>query len=300
MNRPLSLVVGLSAFGTLPSPAVILLSENFDGGSVNSVFAYTTTSGVAPATNGPGSNSANSAMLTSLTASNNNSLAWNPAFIPATPQTRLTFDFRLSDDAANAGAGGCCGEAADGLGIGFFPVAAFGPAGGVNPAAGPANFDWERPGNGNGAGAALTGFQSFILGIDIFNGGGTENHFNLSWNGSQIANVAPTFTLNNNVWHRAVLTTTDLLNGSSQVNLDVIQDVNGAAIVENVFNVNAPGLNTAGAAIGNQYRLIAGGRTGGAFVEGRLDNVLYEAIPEPGSLALLGLAGALAFRRRRK
>ena len=44
------IVLGLAA----PAWASVLLSENFDGGSVNSTFAYTNSGGGAPATNNVG------------------------------------------------------------------------------------------------------------------------------------------------------------------------------------------------------------------------------------------------------
>jgi len=62
--------------------------------------------------------------------------------------------------------------------------------------------------------------------------------------------------------------------------------------------IPAPGVDLDG--VGGDFRLIAGGRTGGAFAQIQLDNILVEAIPEPsiGLLALAGL-GMLSARRRR-
>ena len=263
--------------------ATVLLSENFDGGGVNSVFNYTSSSGTAPSTVNAGGANQNVSQITNQNGSNNNSIAWNPVAIPVTPVLRLSFDFNMTDDAANNAAGGCCGEAADGIGIGFFPTAIYGTSGGVNPATGAVAFDWERP---NPAGVPV-----LTVGFDVFDAGGPNgNNVTVNWNGTVLGNVVPGSLLNDNAWHRGVLTITDT--GSDSV-LDFTID--GNAIHTGLL---APGVDLDG--VGSNYRLIAGGRTGGAFVQSQLDNIMVEAVPEPslGMLALAGL-GAIGFRRRR-
>lgn len=278
----------LSVFaGALPlsASATILLSENFDGGGVNSVFNYTTSSGTAPATVNAGGGNQNVAQVTNLNASNNNTIAWNAITIASTPVLRLSFDFNVTDDAANTAAGGCCGQAADGFGIGFFPNAIYGATGGSNPATGPFAFAWERPVAGS--------MPALAIGFDIFDSGTPPdgNHVTVNWNGATLAIADAGTPINNNAWQRGVMTITDV-GGDSLIDFSI----NGTPIHTGIL---APGVDLDG--VGGDFRLIAGGRTGGAFAQIQLDNILVEAIPEP-SIGLLALAGvgALSARRRRQ
>jgi hypothetical protein len=49
-------------------------------------------------------------------------------------------------------------------------------------------------------------------------------------------------------------------------------------------------------------RVIAGGRTGGAFLNGDIDNIRVTIIPEPTSVMLFGIAAAklMSVARRKK
>ncbi len=256
------------------SRAAILLSENFDGGSVNSTFTYTGAS-----TANVGGSHGNVAQLTTLTGSNNNSIAFNSVTVPSTPVLRMGFDFFMSDDASNNNNGGCCGEAADGFAIGFFPNAAYGATGASNPSTSVSPFAWED--------GVVPGVPALVLAFDIFE----ANNVSIGWNGNNLVDTAMSFQLNNNAWHRAVMTITDV--GANSL-IDV--SIDGNAIYTGIA---AAGVDLD--AIASNYRLIAGGRTGGAFVSTQMDNIVVEAVPEP-STALMGGVGllALASRRRRK
>ena len=85
---------------------------------------------------------------------------------------------------------------------------------------------------------------------------------------------------------------------NSVVNMDIIEDVLGDTTIHNIFsNQPVTGLDLANLA---GYRVIAGGRTGGAFNDGSIDNIAVVSIPEPATAALLCLAtllGALGHRR---
>ena len=286
-NQILSLLcaVALTFVGVQSSEAMII--EDFDGHSTTP-YSFTNTSGAAPEVVTDGGPTGNYARLTSLSGSNNNSIAFDeePSMTgPAPDGLRMAFDFSMSDDAANAAAGGCCGSAADGLGAGLYATAAYGTTGPNNPADGGAI--WERPAHP----AALT------IGLDIFR---NIDVVNLNWDGAQIAeaDVQPFLDLNNNILHRAIVTV--LPNGSdASVSVQILEDVHGDTKIHDILSdVQAAGLDMANLP---NYRFIAGGRTGGAFVDGHLDNIAVFAVPEPSSLTLIIFAGlALLGVRRRK
>jgi hypothetical protein len=258
--------------------------EDFEGGGTIP-FTFTNSSGAPPGLlTGPPTNTF--ARLVNLNGNNNNSIAFDQAPLPAENTVRLALSlvFRMTDDATNAAAGGCCGSAADGLGFGIFDTAVYGTTGGVNPAVG--GRIWERP-----------NFPSaFAVGLDVFQ---NIDDVSLNWNGVEVANaaVAP-LDLNSNVFHRADLVLMARTDGSTDVSLDIVEDVYGAATPYSIYNnFNIPGMDLLNMF---DYRFIAGGRTGGAFTAGDIDNIeLREYTPEPATLTLLGLA-TLALRRRRR
>jgi hypothetical protein len=274
----------------LAQPASAALIEDFDGGG-NSVYTFTNSSGGAPGLVATGA-SGNVARLANLNASNNNSIAFDEhpsATGPAPLGIRMAFDFRMTDDAANAAAGGCCDSAADGLGVGLFATAVYGTTGGANPPTmGQGSTAWERP-----------AFNSaFTVGFDIFQ---NIDEINLNWNGAEVANanVQGFLDLNDNVLHRAVV---DIKpnGGDALVDMWVLEDIHGNTFPHQIFSdqaVSGLDLNSLPG-----WRVIAGGRTGGAFVDGDIDNLFVQAmVPEPSSLALLSLSslGLLGLRRRR-
>jgi len=126
----------------------------------------------------------------------------------------------------------------------------------------------------------------------------------LNWAGSEIVatDVGVSLDLNNNLFHRAMVTITP--DGTNaKVNIDIIEDVFGAtSTTHNVFIDQAiAGLDLASFP---DYRLIAGGRTGGAYMEGDIDNIsltsISSSIPEPTTLALMGFGLAGIGWKRRK
>jgi hypothetical protein len=240
-------------------------------------YTLTSSSGTAGAVTAGGP-TGSFARLTNLNGSNNNSIAFDEAAGqtgPAPYGLRLAFDFRMSDDAANAGAGGCCDSAADGLGIGLFATGRYGTTGGTNPATGGAG-DWERP-------AFL---DAFTVGFDVFQ---NIDVVTLNWADTEVASadVEAFLDLNANVFHRALLEITPS-GGDAIVNMKIIGDVQGNTTIQDIFtNQLIPGLDLAALP---GYRLIAGGRTGGAFVAGDIDNISLASLPVPEPATLISLA----------
>lgn len=263
MNRRVSttLMVLFSTFLLLGSGLIqAQLIEDFDGGG-NTAFTLTNTSGGPPSVQAGGP-TGTFVRLANLNGSNNNSIAFDENLTVSGPMPsgfQLAFDFRMSDDAANTSAGGCCGSAADGLGIGIFSTATYGNVGGINPGTGASPQIWE-----------LAQFaDSFTVGFDIFPN--TDVVF-LNWNGVLVdfANTQAFLDLNNGLFHRAVVTVSPS-GGSALVDMTIIEDVNGAAVPHSVFSDElVAGMNLATLP---PSRLIAGGRTGGAYHEGDLDNI---------------------------
>ena len=277
----------------LATSAEAEMFEDFDGGGTNA-YSLTSSSGTAPSvlTGGP---SGSYLRVVSLTASNNNSIAFDENLSVTGPAPKgkiLSFDFRMSGDADNTAAGGCCDSAADGLGIGYHATPRWGATGPMNPGAAgaPDGADWERPAFARAVTIGLDVFEK----IDVV----TLNAF-----GSTIAevDVKPFLDLNNGLFHRGILTVlpNPANTDTALFDFDIIEDVHGAAISHKIMddiladNVNLNGLPA--------NRIIAGGRTGGAFVNGDFDNISVRLVPEPASLTLLVMAGipAIGLLRRR-
>jgi hypothetical protein len=234
------------------------LIEDFDGNS-NTAWSLTNSTGAAPSIKAGGP-TGNFVRLANLSGGNNNSIAFDENLTVSGPMPfgfQLHFDFRMTDDAANATAGGCCGSAADGLGIGLFGTATYGASGATNPASSPTV--WETPNFPD----------SFTVGLDIFP---LVDIVTVHLDGVEVgsADVQAFLDLNNGLFHRAMVTATPS-GANALVDLTIIEDVNGAAIPHSVFSgLMVPGMDLAAL---TPSRLIAGGRTAAAFHEGDLDNI---------------------------
>lgn len=277
-------VVSASLIVPASTRATTILSEDFDGGSVNSIYAYTNSSGTPGGTVNFGGTHQNVAQLASMSDSNDNSIAFDAVQIPAANQLVLRFDWFMSDDAANNAGGGCCDSAGDGEGIALLSTSKYGTTGAANPSA-TEGFGWQGP----------TPAAGLALGAGIFQ----NSSLNLQWNGSTIAATYTDFSLKNDAWNQFVITLT-ASGDNTAVKVDVIEDVDGSAVLHNdVLSGTAPGLNIADG-LGTDYRLIAGGGTGSAYHYGYLDNVTLSAVPESTSAttALLCLGGLMLHARR--
>ncbi len=282
-----AVLAGLCAFVLVPQMASAKFIENFDGGG-SVPYALSSTSGTPASIDVGGGSSGSFARITNLDGSNNNSIAWDedPGQTGPSPGgLRFAFDFRMTDDQANADAGGCCGSGADGMGIGLYSTATYGTTGPINPADG--GGAWERPAHPD----------AFAIGLDIFQ---NIDVVSLNWGGAQAAeaDVQADLDLNSGVFHRAVVTLSP--SGSDAlVDMTIIEDVQGITAIHEIFSGQlVSGLDLAAGLAG--YRVIAGGRTGGAFVDSNLDNIAVVSIPEPATIALLGLGGFLLLARRRR
>ena len=239
-------------FASLPVfPAYsAVMSENFDGGSVNSTYAFTTNSGAYTAAVVPSGVAANgnvAGLTSSAVGGSNTSIAWNA--VPANANSvRLSFDFLLT-------------SGADGLGIGFFKTSGYGSTGGNNP-----GFNWEDPKVGPYQNAVMFGFRIYNANVLHITSPDKPTV-------DRFSNTAP-FTLSSGVYHRAIITAYRAGAGTTAFNVDLIQDVNGAATSHRAAsNIVAKDFDIATDA----WRLIAGGRTGGVMTTARVDNIVVSS-----------------------
>jgi len=230
--------------------------EDFDGGG-RTAYTLFSRSG-SPGSIVDGGPTGSFVRITNLNGSNFNNIAFDedPAQTgPAPDGLTIGFNFRMTDDAANNDAGGCCNSAADGLGFGLFDTGTYGDSGSANP--GGAN--WENP----------RFADAFTVGFDVFQ---NIDVVNVNWGGSEIAqvDVEPFLNLNSGVFHRAVITLTP--DGANTVfDMIIREDVLGTDVEHEIyFGQVISGMNLSELF---NYRVIAGGRTGGAFLDGDFDNI---------------------------
>lgn len=152
----------------------------------------------------------------------------------------------------------------------------------------PDGGDWERPSFVRAVTVGLDVFQN--IDVVTFNAFGTT---------LKEVDVAPIMNLNDGLFHRGILTVTPNPenNATALFDFEIIEDVHGKSLHHSIFtdvladNVNLNSLPS--------NRIIAGGRTGGTFMNGDFDNISVTLIPEPSSASLLGLALLGLVRRRR-
>jgi hypothetical protein len=253
--------IAFSQFGPAPPPG-IATTDGWDGGYIS---------------------------LTDEVNSLNNQAAFPQVVTGPYESLKIGFDFRIS-----VGQGG----GADGIGV-------------VYAAANPHGTEGAAPSFSEEANLA----NSFGVGFDTFNnadlGDGGENSVSLHWNSAALASQSidggPLGTFENNQVHHADITVTPVVGGSNvSVTINRLSDnvsispfsnhfVAGLAPYDGrmVFNARTGGANSAQDIDNIQLMHVGGGNE-------PMTTVLYQFVPEPGSLALLGIgAAALAFARRR-
>jgi len=265
-------------------PAFVVGFDGNDGTN----WAVTSTSGDFTPTVESGGPDGNYLRLVNLTGSNNNSVALDEvagASGPAPYGKVLEWDFRMSEDPPN-------GSAADGIGIGYFASAVYGATGPSNPSA-EAGVIWERPAIPSAA----------VIGLDVYQ---NIDVVTLNFGGEQMTEVdvaAMGLDLNNGVFHHGAFKVEPRPDDSTKsfFSVTITEDYYGDNPIEHKVIDKFPmefDLSTIG-----PNRVIAGGRTGGAFVNADLDNIsVTKFVPEPTSAALLGIAslGLIMTRRRRQ
>ena len=259
-----------TAFETNPASAASVpaaaytnvISENFDGGAVNSTTNFLTSAGTFSAgiTDTLAVPNANAAQLTDgVAASSSSALAWD--YVPVQGKSvRLSFDYRMSADIGTA-------EAADGMGIGLFRVSnpGYGATGGINP--GNAPRQWEDPRSGGGQADAV------FFGFDIYGGAVDGNTLRIT--GPQdplavLATVVPALPLNNGLFNRVTLTANTAGSSGTLFHVDITTDVNGTpATTRLVSNLLVPGFNI----LAEEFRVVVGSRNGTIKVKTEVDNL---------------------------
>jgi hypothetical protein len=225
--------------------------------------------------------------MTQEVNSQNNQVAFDQLVTGSYKQMKFDFDFRFSP-----GIGG----GADGVGFVYANSANHGTTGAV-PA-----FSEEA----NLAGSFGVGFDTFNN-TDLNDGG--ENTVSLHYNATTLASATIDGSVlgsfeDNNVHHASISVVP--VAGGSNVSITVSKDAGSLTVFDNYF---IAGLNP------YDGRMTFNARTGGANSKQDLDNiqlihvagandptttVLYEFIPEPTSVMLLGIgAGLLCLIRRR-
>jgi hypothetical protein len=207
---------------------------------------------------------------------NRNSIAFDKQIdgtLAGRNEIRAQLDFRMSSLDASA----------DGFSVMLIPTATFGNSG--PGAAGSEGFIAEEPN--------VTGV--FGIGFDLYD---NINEVSAHWNGLTLGEIPVdplVLNLDSGGFHRMQL---QLRQSGADVLMDLILTpevfgVPGAPVsIFDDFLITGMSLY--------DYRLELAGRTGGLNVSVDVDNVLAQTIPEPASVALLGLGTVLLGSRRRR
>jgi len=225
--------------------------------------------------------------MTQAVNDQHNQVAFDQLVTGSYKQMKFDFDFRFSPG-NNTGA--------DGVGFAYANSANFGTTGAIAP--------WATAEEPNLAGSLGVGFDTF----NNAPGDGGENTVSLHFNNTTLASVpvsGAVSTFEDNEVHHATISVVPVAGGSN-VSVTVSKDAGSLTVFDNYF---VAGLNPYDGRMGFM------GRTGGANSDQNLDNiqlmhvagandptttVLYEFIPEPTSVTLIGIgAGLLCLIRRR-
>lgn len=244
----------------------VLLSENFDGVSVHSVYSFLS------ATNGEfypdvlDSETVGYGQAAKFTDANDtstatsSSLAWDHVASDA-PAWRLSFDYFMSPDNGAE-------EVADGIGFGFYRTATYFEEGPVNPATTPRQWEDPRAWGGH--------VEAVAFGFDIYSGAVEGNTIRMAGpvdTTAGITNVTSPFQLNNGKFNRVVVTAVTS-GADTSFSLEITEDASGAAPVTHrlINQALARGFDIRS----EKIRLIFGGRTGTRHVTSFVDNVVFE------------------------
>ncbi len=251
------------------------LTPTLDGGS-----SFTSRGSVA-LTEGPGGN--DFMRLAPEVGSQLGIIAFNDTV--SAPEIHASFNFRaLNGD----------GTRADGMSFLLAPATTYPDADSIPNYGAPGGVE-----EANLAGAFGVGFDTFNNDVDPQDDPegmpSVGNHVSVHFNDAKVSQTDfaladfDILTDDPEVWHTANI----VINGDN-VTVELIDGTDGSEHL--AFAGAIPGLSGLG-----EVRAVFGARTGGAFDNYDIDNVHIEGVPEPGTLTLIGLAGALllGWRRRR-
>jgi len=272
-------VILLLSSGSVQAALIV----DFDAPSTPyTIIQHGSAPGPAPTAGGP---TGTYLRLTNDVHSQTNTLAFDevPAFTGPQPGgIEMQFDYRMSEEATHTG---CCGQRADGFGVALMATALYGTSG-----PGPGTLPWERPAYP----------AAFGVGFDIFESPDFDSDVvTLNWGGVQIAQFATTgMHLNTGAFNQVNITV--IPDGTNaKVSMTITEDIHGSpgAPLTMFTDVVIPGMDMYNL---SSFRAVFGGRTGGAFVAADIDNINFQSIPEPMTIALFGFGGLALLRRRRQ
>ena len=197
----------------------------------------------------------NFARLSNLRQETNNSVAFDEVLEqsgPARDGLLMSFDFRMTDDDANAKAGGCCRSAGDGIGIGLFDVEKYDTKGPANPGR---DARWDFPEFGS----------AFAVGLRVAD---RSDLVTVSLGGNQVIkkDMSGVIDLNDNQFHHASVKLTPA-GENAIVTVWIDNQLVLSEHLEGLVLSDMP-----------SYRVIAGARTSGSVVQGDIDNVSVASI----------------------